>query len=344
MNQQSFIYKFLLTPQFRVWRYLALIIFFTIVSLNQALTGYKDIIPLMGRNIYWIVSGTILFYIMTVFLVLRTILKYLLSGKYILFIISIILCAASFTAIPNIVSTVYIDGYDLFSETTIIDNLSAFVIYILCISGVIIPVFLRNWMISNQHLGLLKIKQESSQVEQLKEQINPTSFFKILNKSGSLVKTDPDKASTMLMKLGQLLRYQLYDCNRAQVLVSAEISFLRNFLDLEKLYSPKFNYTINPVGNINGIFISPSILLPYVQNIMNTINYDREMQTMDIQINNLDKSIQIIISITITSNSSLQRELLKVEERLNTLYRDHYKLIVSDKNENTKISLELDKI
>ncbi len=344
MNQQSFIYKFLLTPQFRVWRYLALIIFFTIVSLNQALTGYKDIMPLMGRNIYWIVSGTILFYIMTVFLVLRIILKYLLSGKYILFIISIILCAASFTAIPNIVSTVYIDGYDLFSETTIIDNLSAFVIYILCISGVIIPVFLRNWMISNQHLSLLKIKQESSLVEQLKEQINPASFFKILNKSGSLVKTEPDKASTMLMKLGQLLRYQLYDCNRTQVLVSAEISFLRNFLDLEKLYSPKFNYTINTVGNINGIFVPPSIFLPYVQNIMNTINYDRRMQTMDIQINNLNKSIQIIISITVTSNSSLQRELLKVKERLNTLYRDHYKLIVSDKNENTKVSLELDKI
>lgn len=344
MNQQSFIYKFLLTPQFRIWRYLSLIIFFTIVSLNQALTGYKDIIPLMGRNIYWIVSGTILFYIMTVFLVLRTILKYLLSGKYILFIISIILCAASFTAIPNIVSAVYIDDYDLFSETTIIDNLSAFVIYILCISGVIIPVFLRNWMISNQHLSLLKLRQESSKVEQLKEQINPISFFKILNRSGALVKTEPDKASTMLMKLGQLLRYQLYDCNRAQVLVSAEISFLRNFLDLEKLYSSKFDYIINTVGNINGIFISPSILLPYVQSIMNTFNYDRGMQTMNIQINNINKSIQIIISITVTSNSSLQRELLKVEERLNTLYRDHYKLIVSNKNRETKVSLELDKI
>ncbi|MFV0332413.1 MAG: hypothetical protein ACK5M3_12010 [Dysgonomonas sp.] len=200
MDEQPLMYKFLLAPQFRIWRYLALVVFFTIVSLNQALAGYKDIIPLMGNNIYWIVAGTIFFYLVTVFIIKKIVLKHLLSGKYLLFVFYIILCATLFTAASNIIYNSYITDYNFFSKITIIDNLSAFTIYVLAILGVVIPAFLRNWMISNQHLNQLKIKQASSQIEQFKEQINPPSFFKILRRSKDFVKTEPDKASAMLIK------------------------------------------------------------------------------------------------------------------------------------------------
>lgn len=346
MNQQPLVYRFLLTPQFRIWRYLALVVFFTIVSLNQALAGYKDIIPLMGNNIYWIVTGTIFFYLVTVFVIKKIVLKHLLSGKYLLFVFYIILCASLFTAIANITFDSYVENYDFFSEITIIDNLSAFVIYVLAILGVVIPVFLRNWIVSNQHLNQLKIKQASSQIEQFKEQINPPSFFKILSRSKDFVKTEPDKASAMLMKLGQLLRYQLYDCNREQVVLTAEVSFLRNFLELEKLYSPKFDYSISIEGNITGIFIAPSILLPYVQSGINAFDNDKEFHVIDVRLSYSNEVICIIFEVSgISNNTLLQKELSKVRDRLNALYKDCYELTATENisTEKTEMVLLLDK-
>lgn len=312
----------------------------------MAVTGYGDIIPLMGNNIYWIVAITILLHIVAVYIMLKKIFKYLLSGRYWVFVGYIFLFALLFTVIPNIVYYSYIDGFNIFSESALIDSLSNIIIYILCISGVIIPVFLRSWIVSTQQLNQLRIKQESSLVEQLKEQINPAAFFKILNRSGSLVKSEPDKSSAMLIKLGQLLRYQLYDCNRKEVLLTAEISFLKNFLELEKLYSPKFEYTIITSENITGIFIPPSIFLPYVQCVVNVFNNEEQFHVMNIRIDNQDKSISVFLDISgIDTLIMLQNQLLKVQERLNMLYKDHYELTVfgGESVGEAKVSLKLDK-
>lgn len=346
MNQQSFIFNFLLAPQYKRWRYLWLFFFFTIISLNQTLAGYKDILSSIGNNIYWIIIATILVYILGVYLILSKFRKYLFSEKYMRFAFLIIFCALLFMIIPNTVYLTYKENYDLLSEYVIIDNLSAFLTYVLCILGVIIPVFLRNWMLSNQHLSQLKIKREISQIEQLKEQINPASFFKILDKSRSLVKSEPEKASSLLMKLSQLLRYQLYDCNRPQVLLSAEISFLENFLKLEKLYSSKFNYVIKTIGNIDGVFIFPSILLPFVQSIVSSFDIKNDTQTIDIVIHNSASDIFITLHAKdIDYKTLLENELLNVQERLNTLYRENYTLTVanSQTTDGIEVILQLDK-
>jgi len=346
MDQQSFIYKFLLAPGYRVWRYITLILFFTIVSVNQALVGFDNILPVLGNKVYWIVAVTILVYIITVFFLQKVIVKYLLSGKYVRFVFYIFLCAVIFELVPNLVFLLYEDNYDFFSEIVIVDNISSFIIYLLCISGVIIPIFLRNWLVSSQYLNEIKKKQQLSKIETLKEQINPASFFKVLNKSGSLVKSDPDKASAILMKLSQLLRYQLYDCNRNKVLLTAEISFIRNFLELESLYSTKFRYTIQTTGNINGIFMSPSIFLPYVQSVINILNEREEPGQIDLKIDVDDKNITIIIdTLNLQNTLQLENELLKLRERLNILYSGHYKLVITNNNNDcyTEVCLQLDK-
>lgn len=346
MNQQSVIYNFLLEPRFRIWRHLSLILFFVIVSVNQSVT-YNSISHLLGNNIYWITAITFLIYIIVFYLTLWIFIpKYLLSGQYARFIFCVISNAIIFTSVSNAIYLSYNKDYTFFSDENIVDTTSAFSIYILCISGVIIPIFIRNWIVSGQRLNQLKIKQKSSQIEQLKEQINPSSFFKILNRSSLLVKSDPTKASAMLMKLSQLLRYQLYDCNREYVLLTAEISFLKNFLELETLYSSKLDYAVNINGDINGIFIPPSILLPYVQSVVYLFNPEEENQKIDIHISNYNNSISIILKIQrVDSIAILERELLHVKNRLNTLYLNHY-IIAIDNNISTgetEVCLTLEK-
>lgn len=67
MQQQSLVYRFLLSPQARIWRHLALLVYFTIVSLNQALVSYQTFKPIMGNTFYWITIATILCYMGTEF-------------------------------------------------------------------------------------------------------------------------------------------------------------------------------------------------------------------------------------------------------------------------------------
>jgi len=345
MDKESFIYKFLLSPKFRKWRYLLLFSFFLSTSLNQVVVGYKELIPQMGKDIFWITAADILVFVVGIIWLLKVVRSYLLTGKYILFILCIVLAALLFLIPANIVYFLYEENYNLLSEEVMLDNLSTYVIYLLCITGIFIPVFLKNWLISNQELHELEIKQELSQVEQFKDQINPASFFRILNSSKSYVKAEPDRASAMLRKLGQLLRYQLYDSNREEVFLAAEISFLRNFLDLEKLYNPKFDYKLNVQSNLMGILISPSILLPFTQNIINTYDKKKEERLVEIEINILDEAILVLLKMTGSINNiPLQNELLKIKKRLNALYKKNYALDIStDKVEGLEVMLTLNK-
>jgi len=346
MEKQSYIYKFLLDPQYRILRYLSLLSFFTIVTLNEALQTYTPIRPVMGNMFFFVIVLTILVYMAMVYFTSRYFIpRYLMTGRYLHFIISLIMSAAIFTSVHNFVYLVYQDDYNFWHRSAIIDNISSYVVYIFCIAGVIIPVFLRNWMVSSQRVSELKSKQRSSQVEQLKDQLNPGSFFRILRRTGQFVKPDPDKASGMLMKLSQLLRYQLYDCSREKVLLTAEINFLRNFLELENLYNPCFKYEISTQGNVNMIFIPSSILLPFVQSVMKIFSLDAKNNFMEITISRNERDVSVYLQISGShSRIFLQKELLNTKIRLNTLSNGLYSLqiINKDSSDRTGIILKLD--
>jgi len=236
-------------------------------------------------------------------------------------------------------------GSEFQSQILILDNISSLFVYLISAGGVTIPIFFKNWMTSNQRVSQLEKNRISSEVEQLKEQINPTSLFNVLNRTGVLAKTDPQKASAMVMKLSQLLRYQLYDCNRDKVLLNSEITFISNFLELEKLYSSKFEYKITTNGDIKRIFVAPLLLLPYVQCAISSFNAIDKGGVINFHISATEEKIIFKIEIKGgTFISSSNEELKKAKERLDILYKDKYSFtILEDSSINvTKLILELD--
>ncbi|MFH6991627.1 sensor histidine kinase [Flavobacterium sp. FlaQc-48] len=99
--------------------------------------------------------------------------------------------------------------------------------------------------------------------------MNPHFLFNMLNSIKSLVRTDSEKATQVIMKLSELLRYQLYESNDQKALLKSEINFLSNFLDLETLRRDNFSTDIklNAHGrSINSIFLPPNLFTTFVEN------------------------------------------------------------------------------
>jgi len=163
--------------------------------------------------------------------------------------------------------------YGVVTEIFVNENAYSFpnVLYAIVIIGMItmgttsIELF-RRWMIYDRQITELEKTSMQSELQQLKNQINPHFLFNMLNNANILVKEDPDEASRLLTKLDDMLRYQLNDSARQEVFLSADIHFLTGFLELEKIRRDHFQFTMEQEGDIDSIWIQPLLFIPFVEN------------------------------------------------------------------------------
>jgi Histidine kinase len=124
----------------------------------------------------------------------------------------------------------------------------------------------KKWINDVQRMNELQQTNLKAELEQLKSQVNPHFLFNTLNNVLVLTKTDPDKASQVLLGLSDLLRYQLYDSAKDKILLSKDIAFMQNLLALEKIRKNDFEYTIHTEGNVDGQLLPPFLFIPFVEN------------------------------------------------------------------------------
>lgn len=124
----------------------------------------------------------------------------------------------------------------------------------------------RRWIISGRKISELENTTMQTELQQLKNQINPHFLFNMLNNANILVKEDPDEASQILGKLNDLLRYQFNDSTRKEVSLNADIQFLTSFLELEKVRRDHFEYLVSKEGDMNHVCVPPLLFIPFVEN------------------------------------------------------------------------------
>jgi len=124
----------------------------------------------------------------------------------------------------------------------------------------------KKWINDVQRINELQQTNLKAELEQLKSQVNPHFLFNTLNNLLVLTKTDPEKASAVLLGLSDLLRYQLYDSAREKIILSKDISFIHNYLALEKIRKNDFDYTIQTTGNMDSQLLPPFLFIPFVEN------------------------------------------------------------------------------
>jgi two-component system, LytTR family, sensor kinase len=108
----------------------------------------------------------------------------------------------------------------------------------------------------------------------LKNQVHPHFLFNIHNTIFFLINENPGLASKMLLKLSDIMRYQLYECEAVAVSLEKELLNISNYTDLEKVrLGSKVDIAINFTENMQGMAIAPFMLMPFVENAVKHISH-----------------------------------------------------------------------
>lgn len=128
---------------------------------------------------------------------------------------------------------------------------------------------LQKWISDNKRINELSNLTLNMELNELRNQINPHFLFNMLNNVKALIRTDPAKASVVIVKLSEFLRYQLYENSEEKTLLTSEIDFLSNFLNLEKIRRDNFSFDIqtNIAQRImSSTFVPPNLFTTFVEN------------------------------------------------------------------------------
>jgi two-component system, LytTR family, sensor kinase len=199
----------------------------------------------------------------------------------------------------------------------------------------------------------LETRTMQSELRFLKSQINPHFLFNTLNNLYALTLKKSDDAPQIVIKLSEMMRYMLYECNEKQVLLSKEIHYIRNYLDLERLRQGK-NVAINfeVIGRVSDQKIAPLMFIPFLENsFKHGLNNQISKGFVNIQLMVDDKNVHFFIENSKAEALPLQDHrrsggigLVNVHRRLNLLYPGNYELEIDD-NPNTyavNLNLKLD--
>jgi len=131
---------------------------------------------------------------------------------------------------------------EVFSPTTMWNRRQLFFIAIISYSAIFCILWLTAKVINlnyRQQLDFLekeRLKQESirSQLNTLRNQINPHFLFNTLNSLNSLIRQKSDEAPLFVEKLSFLLRYTLQSTEKDFITLKEELAFLKAYVFLQK--------------------------------------------------------------------------------------------------------------
>jgi two-component system, LytTR family, sensor kinase len=206
------------------------------------------------------------------------------------------------------------------------------------------------WRYQNEKQQLLT-RNMQSELRFLKSQINPHFLFNTLNNLYALTLRKSDQAPEIVLKLSEIMRYMLYECNEKRVLLSKEVQYIHNYLDLERLRQPRnTDITFVTEGRISEQMVAPLLFVPFLENSfkhgLNHAVQGNGFVRLRLRVQDDD------LEFTIENNKAdhMPRHehprsggigLTNVRQRLQLLYPENHALEISDEPRHYQVTLHL---
>ena len=127
--------------------------------------------------------------------------------------------------------------------------------------------FFERWKATLTETEQLKEENLRSQLQSLKNQINPHFLFNSINSLSSLISEDPEKAELFLDEMSKVYRYLLRNNEDNLIPLQTEIQFINSYFHLLKTrYGDGISLMVNVPPDCKDLMIPPLTLQILVEN------------------------------------------------------------------------------
>ncbi|GAB4055887.1 sensor histidine kinase [Spirosoma litoris] len=350
-NQNWFFkYKIYHLPFWFVYHYL-----WWVVTLGNPIKVFQSLVvlPYALKYSFYVIFQALAVYFNLYFLIP----KYLEKSKfapYIAYLLLTIVCA-TLCIVGGYYFSAYVSGRttaDLYGESSCFNTFlsNALPSTVASMTLAMSIKLTKNWIQTRQRQQLLEKEKLETELKFLKNQFNPHFLFNTINSIFFLIHKNPNMASDSLAKFSELLRYQLYDCNDQQIPLGKEITYLENFIGLEKL---RQNSNINVTFDRKPLFaahleIAPFILMTFVENAFKHVSrHSGQSNWITIRLDLYEHQLDFFVANSTSPNAAGEAiksggiGLQNVQRRLDLLYPGQHDLAIQHNSNQFEVKLRL---
>ncbi len=178
----------------------------------------------------------------------------------------------------------------------------------------------------------------------IRAQLNPHFLFNTLNSIYSLSLQKSERTPELVIKLADIMRFLIYECNEEKIPLNKEIDFIRNYIEIEKIrYKADTRFTVE--GITDGVLIEPFLFISFIENGFKHA-LDNSFAEPFIYIHLRVEERQIVLNVINSTNTDLETQAKRITGKgisssrslLELLYPDAFALdiIQVEKEESEK--------
>jgi two-component system, LytTR family, sensor histidine kinase AlgZ len=191
----------------------------------------------------------------------------------------------------------------------------------------------------------LKLLAQDAELRALRAQINPHFLFNSLNSISALTTSDPAKARSMTILLGDFFRKSLELSGQKIIPLQDELALISDFLTIERVRFGerlKIEQTINEKYNASSV--PPLILQPLVENaVRHGIAQLIEGGTIQIRCDGYGEQLSLLVENPVDADRPKRQGtglgLKNVRSRLDTIYGNDAHVEVEETKEYFRVKL-----
>jgi LytS/YehU family sensor histidine kinase len=194
-----------------------------------------------------------------------------------------------------------------------------------------------NAIQNEQKMIALERQSLKAEMDYLKYQINPHFFMNTLNNIHALIDIDPSAAQETVIELSKMMRYVLYDSERAEIDLAHDLEFVDNYIKMMKIrYTDNVDIRVNVQKPIPlNVKLPPLIFIVLVENAFkHGVSYNQPSYVyIDVSFN--EGMICGRVENSRFENNQGERRasgmgLENIRKRLNLLFGSNYSLKIDD--------------
>lgn len=273
--------------------------------------------------------------------------NYLKSKSIGLYLLLLLIFSLFLTPIKLLIFYLKLSNQSIY-QTALINNFGLYFIINLIVGGSsTIAKIVKDYTKNQREKQLLEHRNMHNELQFLKSQINPHFLFNTLNNIYSLTLKKSDLAPEMVLKLSDMMRYMLYECNARRVPLKKEIIYLQNYIELESIRFKNrgtINLTLEVIEEKN-LQIAPLLFIPFLENaIKHGVNQQIENAKVSMKLKVQNGIVEFFIKNnknTKIANGPGGIGLVNVKRRLNLIYPKAHEIEIQDLKEYYIVSLKI---